>query len=104
MPDVIPVGLIQAILILAPLILAVSIEAHRRLRRHVYSSPEPIVLFRNFRWNSCLIVIGGIFLLRGATGTYALGRTAQICGWILALEFFYVAYVNLHMVMSARGY
>ncbi len=103
MPDVMPVGLIQAVLILAPLVLALSIGAHRRLRRHVFSSPEPIVFFRNFWWNFCLIVIGGVFLLRGAAGAYALGTVAQICGLILALEFFYVAYANLHMVMSARG-
>lgn len=98
-----PVGLIQAVLILAPLVLALSIGAHSRLRRHVFSSPEPVVFFRNFRWNSCLIVIGGVFLLGGAAGAHTLGNVAQICGLILALEFFYVASTNLHMVMSARG-
>ena len=103
MSDVMPVGLIQAVLMLAPLVLALAIGAHRRLRRHVYASPEPIAFFRNFRWNSCLILIGSIFLLRGAAGAYALGRVAQVCGLILALEFFYVAYANLHMVMSAKG-
>lgn len=103
MTNVIPVWLAQAVLIAAPLILGLSVAAHLRLRRHMYASPEPIASFRNFRWNSGLIAVGGVFLFREAAGVQGLGGLAQVCGFLLSLEFFYVAYANVQVVMSPRG-
>ena len=94
---------VQAVLILAPLLLGLSIGAYFRVRKHVTHSPDPIAVFWHLRWNSGLVLVGGCFMLTGAIGAQALGILAQVCGFILALEFFYVAYVNLHVVMSARG-
>ena len=94
---------VQAILLLAPLLLGLSIGAYFRLRQHVCHSPDPIAFFWHLRWNSGLVVIGGCVMLAGAAGAQALGTLAQVCGFILALEFFYVAYVNLQVIMSARG-
>lgn len=95
--------MVQVILILAPVVLALPIGAYLRLRRHVYQAPEPVVSFRNLRWNSFLIVMGGVLMLRGAAGAFAYGQVAQLFGFILALEFFYVAYVNLWVAMSGQG-
>jgi len=93
----------QAVLILAPVMLGVSIGAYWRLRRLMYDSPEPIVIFLQKRWNALLIVTGGLVLFRGAAISYGVGLVAQIFGFLLALEFFYLAYVNIRVMMSARG-
>jgi hypothetical protein len=98
-----PVRLIQIVLILAPLFLALSIWAYHRLRSHVQRAPNSISFFRKLRWDSGLILVGGLLLLKGAAGAAALGAVAQVCGFVLALEFFYVAYVNHRAVVSDRG-
>jgi len=98
-----PYRMVQVILILAPVVLALPIGAYLRLRRHIYQAPTPVVSFRNLRWNSLLIVMGGVFTLRGAAGAFAFGQMAQLFGFILAVEFFYVAYVNLLVTMSSQG-
>ena len=103
MSDFIPLGAIQVVLILAPLLLGASIGAYHRLRRHVCRSPDLVTFFRNIRWDSCMIVLGGLLMLRGAVGSHTLGTVVQIFGLVLALEFFYVAYVNLRVSMSANG-
>ena len=95
--------IIQIVLILAPMLLALSIGAYYRLRRHVYSSREPIAYFRHFRWNSFLIAVGGFYLSIGAARADAMGLIAQIFGFFLALEFFYVSYLNIQVVMSDKG-
>lgn len=95
--------MIQAILILAPLMLGVSIGAYWRLRRLMYDSPEPIVIFLQKRWNALLIVTGGLALFRGAAISDGAGLVAQLFGFLLSLEFFYLAYVNIRITMSARG-
>lgn len=95
--------IVEAVLILAPLALGLPIGAYLRLRRHIYRAPGPIVSFRNLRWNSFLIAMGGVFMVRGAGGAFSLGHVAQICGLVLALQFFYVAYVNLLVAMSSGG-
>lgn len=91
----------QVVLILAPLFLGRSIWAYFRLRIHVFHGPDPIAVFRHLRWNSLPIVFGGAFVLKAALE--AQGVLAQVAGLALALEFFYVGYVNLLVVMSARG-
>ncbi len=103
MSDVIPLWLAETVLVLAPLILALSIGAHLRLRRHIRAASEPVVAFWNFRWNSGLIVLGGLFLFREAAVSQTLGSLVQVCGLVLAVEFFYVAYANLRVLMSTRG-
>ena len=95
------IQVIQVVLILAPLLLGLSIWAYFRLRRHVSHSPDPIVMFRRVKWNSLPIVFGGVFVFKSAFETH--GILAQTAGLVLALEFFYVAYVNVLVVMSARG-
>jgi hypothetical protein len=94
---------LRAIVIAAPLLLALSIGAYLRIRRHLFAESEPIATFRNLRWNSFLIAAGGVFLLRGAQEAQGLGPTAQLCGFLLALEFFYVAFVNVQITMGDRG-
>ena len=103
MAEAMPVRLIQIVLILAPLFLALSIWAYHRLRGFVYHAPDSISFFRRPRWDSGLILVGGLLLLKGAGGASALGTVAQACGFILALEFFYVAYVNHRAVVSGKG-
>ena len=103
MPDIVPVGVLRAIVIAAPLLLALSIGAYLRIRSHVYTESGPVAAFRSFRWNSCLIAAGGLFLIKGAAGAEGLGRVAQLCGFLLALEFLYVAYVNIQIAVGDRG-
>lgn len=98
-----PLWMMQAVLIVAPLLLGISIVAYWRLRRLVKDSPDPIVVFLQKRWNVLLIVTGGLVLFRGAAVSYGVGIVAQIFGFLLSLEFFYLAYVNISVMMSARG-
>ncbi|MBT3601530.1 MAG: hypothetical protein HOE48_02690 [Candidatus Latescibacteria bacterium] len=98
-----PLWMMQAVLIVAPLLLGISITAYWRLRRMIQDSPKPIVLFLQKRWNVLLIVTGGLVLFRGAAISYGVGFVAQVFGFLLSLEFFYLAYVNICVMMSARG-
>ena len=98
-----PLWMMQAVLVLAPLILGVSIVAYWKLRRLMHDSPEPIVIFLQKRWNALLIVMGGVVLFRGAAISYGVGIVPQIFGFLLSLEFFYLAYVNIRVTMSTRG-
>lgn len=98
-----PLWMMQAVLIVAPVMLGVSIGAYWRLRRLVQDSPDPVVFFLQKRWNSLLVVTGGLVLFRGAAASYGVGVVAQIFGFLLALEFFYLAYVNIRVMMSSKG-
>lgn len=98
-----PLWMMQVVLILAPVMLGVSIVAYWRLRKLMYDSPEPIVVFLQKRWNVLLIVTGGLVLFRGAAISYGVGLVAQIFGFLLSLEFFYLAYVNIRVMLSSRG-
>ncbi len=93
--------LIQAVLILAPLLLGASIVAYWRLRRHVSHAQAPVVIFLQKRWQVLLIVTGGIVLFRGAA--ISEGLVPQLFGFLLSLEFFYVAYATIRVTMSTRG-
>jgi hypothetical protein len=95
--------MMQAVLILAPLMLGVSIVAYWRLRRLMYDNPESVVVFLQKRWNTLLIVVVGLVLFRGAAISYGVGIVAQVFGFLLSLEFFYLAYINIRVMMSARG-
>jgi len=95
--------MMQAVLVLAPLMLGASIAAYWRLRRSVHDSPAPIVIFLQKRWNALLTVMGGVVLFRGAAISYGVGLVPQIFGFLLSLEFFYLAYVTIRVTMSARG-
>ena len=99
----VPSGIVRVILILAPLILGLSIAAHRRLLGLVIRSPEPVVAFRNMRWSSGFIVIGGVFLLWESLVRSEFGSLTQVCGLVLAAEFVYVARANLRVIMSSGG-
>ena len=103
MLDDLPPGLVQAILVLAPVILGLSIVAHRRLVRLVHEGAGAVIGFRQLRWNSCFIAGGAVFLFREALMRSAAGSLAQVCGLILAAEFIYVAYANAMVYMSAGG-
>lgn len=94
--------LIQAVLILAPLMLGLSILAYWRLRKHV-SEVEPVAVFLQHRWNALLVLIGGFALFRGAAISDGVGLVPQMFGFLLALEFFYIAYANIRVIMSGRG-
>ena len=98
-----PPRAVQIVLLLAPLVLAVPIVAYLRLRRHVRSGPGPVVSYRSFRWNSVLVLIDGVLTLKGAVDAFAVGPLTQACAFGLALEFFYVAYVNTSVSLSPRG-
>jgi len=52
--------MMQAVLVLAPLMLGASIAAYWRLRRLMYDSPDPVAIFLQKRWNALLIVVGGM--------------------------------------------
>ncbi len=95
--------LIQIVLILAPILLGASIVAYWRLRRHVSNTQEPVVVFLQKRWNVLLIVMGGIVLFRGAAISDGVGFVPQLFGFLLSLEFFYIAYATIRVTMSARG-
>jgi hypothetical protein len=103
MIEAMPSGLVHLILILAPLILGLSILAHRRLLRLVHAGTEPVVIFRIRRWNSAFIAAGAVFLVREALARSPSGSLAQICGLILAAEFIYVAYAHLRVSMGSGG-
>ncbi|MDA0708828.1 MAG: hypothetical protein O3B73_01300 [bacterium] len=98
-----PLWMIQAVLILAPIMLGASITAFWRLRRIMRDSPQPIVVFLQKRWSALLVVSGGLVLSRGAFISDGVGLVAQVFGFLLSLEFFYLAYVNVCVMMSARG-
>ena len=95
--------LIQAMLILAPLLLGASIIAYWRLRQHVFGAQAPVVIFFQKRWNVLLIVMGGVVLFRGAAISDGVGVVPQAFGFLLSLEFFYIAYATIRVTMSARG-
>lgn len=101
MTEFMPAGLVQAVLVLAPSILALSISAHIRLRR-VVQADDPVARFRVLRWNSSLILLGGMLLLRESLQS-DVGSLARVCGLVLSAEFFYVAWSNLTVSMSSRG-
>jgi hypothetical protein len=103
MIDAMPSGLVRLILILAPVILGLSILAHRRLLRMVHAGSEPVVAFRIRRWNSIFIAAGAVFLLREALARSPSGSLAQVCGLILAAQFVYVAWAHLRVSMSSGG-
>ncbi|MGA1199839.1 MAG: DUF5673 domain-containing protein [Candidatus Latescibacterota bacterium] len=98
-----PLWMMQAVLVLAPLMLGASIVAYWKLRRLVQDSPAPIVVFLQKRWNALLVVMGGVVLFRGAASSYGVGLVPQIFGFLLSLEFFYLAYVNIRVTLSTRG-
>ena len=77
--------LMQAVLILAPLLLGASIAAYWRLRRYVCDGDEPIVIFLQRRWNTLLIVVGGFVLFRGAAISDGVGTIPQLFGFLLSL-------------------
>lgn len=95
--------LIQVILILAPLMLGASLVAYWRLRQQVSQAPEPVVVFLQKRWNTLLVLVGGIVLFRGAAISDGVGTIPQLFGFLLSLEFFYIAYATIRVTMSARG-
>ena len=98
-----PLWMMQTVLVLAPLLLGASIAAYWRLRRLVSDSPAPVAVFLQMRWNALLIVMGGFVLFREAAHTHGLGEIPQLFGFFLSLEFFYIAYATIRVVMSARG-
>ena len=93
----------QAVLILAPLLLGASIVAYWRLRQYVCRGDEPVVVFLQKRWNTLLILIGGLVLFRGAAISDGVGTIPQLFGFLLSLEFFYIAYATIRVTMSDRG-
>lgn len=95
--------LIQTVLILAPLLLGASIAAYWRLMRYVCGGDEPIVVFLQRRWNTLLILVGGLVLFRGAAVSDGVGTIPQLFGFLLSLEFFYIAYATIRVTMSDRG-
>lgn len=95
--------MIQTVLILAPLMLGLSIGAYWRLRRHVCDA-KPVAVFWQHRWNAVLILIGGLVLFRGAAISGGVGLVPQMFGFLLSLEFFYIAYANIRVIMSGRGF
>lgn len=95
--------MIQTVLVLAPLMLGLSIVAYWRLRRHVCGA-EPVAVFWQRRWNAVLVLIGGLVLFRGAAISDGVGLVPQMFGFLLSLEFFYIAYANIRVIMSERGF
>ncbi|MDP6042049.1 MAG: hypothetical protein QGG64_26100, partial [Candidatus Latescibacteria bacterium] len=76
--------LMQAVLILAPLLLGASIVAYWRLRQYVCRGDEPVVVFLQKRWNTLLILIGGLVLFRGAAISDGVGTIPQLFGFLLS--------------------
>ena len=98
-----PLWMMQSVLIVAPLLLGISLGAYWRLRRLMVDHPGPRIVFLQKRWNTLLIVTVGLVLFRGAAISYGVGLVAQVFGFLLSLEFFCLAYINIRVTMSHRG-
>jgi len=98
-----PLWMMQTVLVLAPLLLGASIAAYWRLRRLMSDSPAPVAVFLQMRWNAPLIVLGGFVLFLEAGRTDGLGKMPQFFGFLLSMEFFYIAFASIRVMMSARG-
>lgn len=95
--------LTKVILILAPLFVGGSIVASRRLRSLVYGGGNTIAFRRPPGWDTAFIVIGGLFVFKATLDAAYLGRLAQVCGFALCIEFFWVAWLNAGVVLSSAG-